>query len=106
MGSGKGKIPFICKKTGGKVDDVVFRLLKHGSDDDMDVQNEIFQSLSIIGKTQPLFVVTQSIDFINRELPKTAHRARIIELISQIIEQETSVMIKNNCSMKICQKIL
>ena len=83
------KIPLICKKTGGKIDDVVYRLLKHGSDDDMDVQNEIFQSLSIIGKQQPLFVVTQGVDFINKDNPKTAHRARIISLTASIIEEET-----------------
>lgn len=87
--SGDGKIPLICKKTGGKVDDVVYTLFKHGNDDDMDVQNEIFQSLSLIGKKQPLFVVTQGVDFINKDSPKTAHRARIIQLCASIIEEET-----------------
>eukprot|EP01083_Nonionella_stella_P268717 908678_1 len=83
------KIPFLCQKTGGKVDDVVYRLLKHGNDVDLDVQNEIFQSLSLIGKQQALFVVTQSVDFIQKESPSTAHRARILQLIASIIESET-----------------
>eukprot|EP01084_Bolivina_argentea_P137956 242957_1 len=84
-----GKIPFVCKKTGGKVDDIAFRLLKHGNDSDMDVSNEIFQSLSLIGRDQPLFVVTQSVDFINSNSPPTSHRARIIQLTASIIEEET-----------------
>ena len=83
------KIPKLCKKTGGKVDDIVYRLYKHGDDDDLDVQNEIFQSLTMIGKDQPLFVVTQGVDYINTDSPKTAHRARIIQLVASIIENET-----------------
>lgn len=82
------KIPPLCKKTGGKVDDVVFQLLACGNDTDLPVKQQIFDSLTIIGADQPLFVITQSIDYVVKTNPNCDHRTRIIDLCSYIIDDK------------------
>ncbi|ETO30223.1 hypothetical protein RFI_06897, partial [Reticulomyxa filosa] len=68
--------------------EIVLRLLEHGDDGETDVQNEIFQSLHIVGSDQPLLVLTQSVDYILNKKPSNKVKALILQLLGDVVREK------------------